>query len=150
MSSNDGWATYNSLSYNDENFNSLLNERVKRNIPLLARKTGLSKLRAYGEFDFAVVCNDGTIPVHSLILSSQWPFFKAMRESHMEESQTRKLKLDFPVLWIEALIAYLYEELRPLEFEVAVGLLDVARMYHLPDILCEAMERIKSENMNFD
>ncbi|KAG5366805.1 hypothetical protein CJU89_1249 [Yarrowia sp. B02] len=73
-----------------------------------------------------------------------------MKESNMEESQAKELTLDFPVQWIEALVAHLYEEQTPLDFEVAVGLLDAAQMYDLPELLHEAMNRIKNEEMDMD
>ena len=144
------WDHHQMIDFNEGEFPFVFDDIMHQMLPSLTRKTGLSKLRASGDFDFTIVCNDGNIPVHSLILSSQWRFFKAMKESRMEESQTKELTLDFPVKWIEALVAYLYEEMPPLEFEVAVGLLDVAQMYDLPQLLYEAMDRIKREYMDMD
>lgn len=72
---------------------------------------------------------DFTIKVLSLVMSSQWPFFKAMKESRMEESKSGQLELDYPVEWIEAVV--------PLKFD-------------LPQRLLEAMERIKKENLDLN
>lgn len=108
----------------------------------------LRKLRQFGNFDFTIVCQNGEIQVHSLVLCSQWPFFNSMKQSNMNESLTNTLTLDYPAEWIEALVFYLYEERVPLEFDTALGLLEVAQVYDLPDLLNDAIRRIKQENMD--
>lgn len=109
----------------------------------------LSKVRKYGNFDFKIVClNEEEIEVHSLILASQWSFFSNMMESNMSEVSSKKLTLDYPVEWIEAIVSLFYDEKKPLDFDTATGVVIVAQMYDIPELLTQAMRRIKQEDMD--
>lgn len=112
------------------------------------QKSRLAKVRQYGHFDFTIVCRDKKeIPVHSIILASQWSFFRDMLDSNMAESSSKTLELDCPVEWIEAIVSHFYEERKKLDFDTAVGVIIVAQMYNVPDLLVDAMRRIKDEKM---
>ncbi|KAG5358235.1 hypothetical protein CJU89_4742 [Yarrowia sp. B02] len=114
------------------------------------QKSSLVKIRENGDFDFTIECLDGEIRVHSLIMSSRWPFFKAMKDSKMQEQKARRLKLAFPEATVEAMVSYLYEEHHPLDFETSLGLLEVAKMYDLPELLEEAEQTVTERDMSVD
>lgn len=87
----------------------------------------------------------GPIRVHSLILKSVWPFFNALLESKMSESETMSMTLPYPRPWVEALIKFFYDEHNDLSFGEATGLLVLAKVYDIPSIQMYAAVRIKDE-----
>lgn len=146
----DSWKTTRLLNTENADFFSQFISKMEPTLPSLSATSNLAKVRDNGNFDFTIACIDGNIEVHSVVLESQWPFFKAMQESQMQEKETRTLTLNYRVLWIEALVSHLYEERKPLEFDVATGLLEVAQVYDISELLNKAMRRIKAEKMDIN
>lgn len=110
---------------------------------------GLTLLRSDTDTDFTIVCKyDEKIAVHSLVLKRHWPFFAAMMDSHMAESAEKTMSIPYPKSWVEAMVSYFYAESRELSFEDSTGLLIIAQMYDVPELLAQAMRRITYEEMN--
>lgn len=55
--------------------------------------------------DFNIVVEHTTIPVHSLVLETYWPYFKSVMENDCSESNEKTLKLDYPLVWVKLLIS---------------------------------------------
>lgn len=95
--------------------------------------------------DFTIICKDEvSIPVHTAILSTFWPFFQNMMSNDCKEKTERTLRLDFPSDWISAMVAHIYQQPVKLTFEEATGALVLAEMYLLPDLEEEASQQIKT------
>lgn len=112
----------------------------------------LSEVRKMSDdVDFHIECLDGVrIPVHSLILKTYWPFFKAMMQNDCVESNDKVLKLDYPADWVEVLVSFIYGQDVKMDFEQATGLLIVAEMYQLPKLVEMATEEIMSSSSSND
>lgn len=126
--------------------NNLQQAALNHNFP--QRLSGLSKVRSNGDFDFTLVTDGGTIPVHTLVLKACMPFFAAMMDSKMSESSLQKLDMPHPHLWVEAMVSYFYGEPFEVEFEQATGLLILADVYDIPELLRLAVARVKSEQLD--
>lgn len=114
-----------------------------------APKSSLALVRANKNFDFKIMAEDGSsVPVHSLIFESVWPFFKTMLESNMSESAEKKMQTPYPLSWIEAMVSHLYEEDNELSFDDAIGLVGVASMYVIPKLEQLAINRIHEETLD--
>lgn len=148
LKSRDDWKGFDIFSPSKSSFNTLLNSIVP-NLHKLNHSSNLSKFRHGGGHDFTLVCaGEDEIPVHSVYLSCQWPFFKNTLESNMTETRSRTLLLNHPVSWIEAMVSHFYDERKQLDFDTAVGVLVVAQIYQVPDLLTQAITRIKEEDMD--
>lgn len=120
------------------------------------RINGLSQVRAKGGFDFELVTGGGgedhvtssTIPVHSLILRSNWPFFDAMMDSQMSESRDNRMEMPYPHSWVEALVSYFYGEPFDVEFSDATRLLILSDVYDIPELQRLAITRIRAEDLD--
>lgn len=109
-------------------------------------RDGLSNIRRDCPPDFNIKCAGGeSIGVHKAVLSSTWPFFKAMLETNMKEASVNLLELDQPETTVEAMVKYLYGEKQFLLTEDAARLLVVAQMYELPELLELAEESLKDD-----
>lgn len=142
----DSWADLSVINDKNELFFSCL-RNITGSLLQLNHTSNLSKVRLNGVHDFTIICDEGEIQVQSLILSSQWPFFKNMLDSKMSESETHTLRLRYPVTWVEALVSHFYDERKPLDFDTATGVIIVAQIYDVPELLTQAMRRIKREEM---
>lgn len=108
------------------------------------RKAGhdLSDVRKMtDDADFKINCNDGnSVPVHSLIMKTYWPFFRAMMEADSVEKKDMQLNLEFPSTWVEVLVSYLYGQPVEMDFEQATGVCVLGDMYQLPELAEMATE----------
>lgn len=154
ITTTDNWKTLNFTS-NDpkEVLNTVMEGLSDAKVGPPFQTKGLSRVRAEGNHDFSITCkaeddSDSVIRVHSVILKSSWPFFKKMMESDMIEVSERTLAIPYPMLWVEAMISFLYGEHRELSFEEATGLMIIADIYDIPFLLIQSMKRIKEEAMD--
>lgn len=86
--------------------------------------------------DFSIVCQNGvSILVHSLILSTYWPYYESMMENDCLEKTEKVLKLDYPEMWVQKLICYLYGEELELKYEEMTGLMLLGELYQLPELV---------------
>lgn len=94
--------------------------------------------------DFTIICQDEvSIPVHTAILCTFWPFFKNMMSNDCIEKTTRQLRLDFPSSWVNQLIVHIYKEEPKMTFDEATGVLIASQMYLLPELTAEASRQLK-------
>lgn len=94
--------------------------------------------------DFTIICKDDiSIPVHTAILSTFWPFFQNMMSNDCKEKTERTLHLDFPSNWVSPMVSHIYQQPVQLTLEEATGVLILAEMYLLPDLEVEAVNLIK-------
>lgn len=91
----------------------------------------LRQLRG-SDADFTITCEDTSIPVHSLVMKTFWPYFKSLSETKCVEMTENRLKLDYPAAWIEKLVSYLYGEKLLLSFDELTGLMVLGDLYQLP------------------
>lgn len=95
--------------------------------------------------DFSIVCSDGeSIPVHTFVLNTYWPFFKNMMSHDCVEKTEKRLGLDFPSSWVKLLVAHLYQKPLNPTLDEATGLLVLSHMYVLPKLGEEVNEKIKT------
>lgn len=94
----------------------------------------LRKLRECSDTDFSICCEDVSIPVHSLVMKTFWPYFKSMSESDCSETAEKTLKLDSPASWVQKLVSYLYGEELELDFDEMTGLMKLGALYQLPEL----------------
>lgn len=91
--------------------------------------------------DFAIIAESTLIPVHKNILAPRWPFFKAMLESGMDETNSNSMKMDgFDVDTGKALLEYLYTGSTTVtNVRSALSLMEAAGCYGLTELfsLCE-------------
>lgn len=143
------WTNMDVLSSVHNNFFPTINSTFTSSLPRLNHTSNLAKVRQKGNYDFTIICDDNKeIKVHSLILSAQWNFFETMLESKMSEAATSTLRLRYPVEWIEAVVSHFYDERKPMDFKTATGVVIVAQIYDIPELLTKAIRRIKEEDMN--
>lgn len=96
------------------------------------------------ESDFTIVCKDDkTIPVHSLILTTFWPFFAKMMSNECKEKTDKVLRLDYPAEWVQVLVAYIYKQPFEVSFEQSVGVAQLANQYMLPELEKEVFSRLE-------
>lgn len=114
-----------------------------------ACQTALARVRDNThDHDFVIACNDGEIPVHSVILKASWPFFEKLLDSNMKEATDKRLQLAYPKAWVEPLVSYSYGERRDLSFEEATGVIVTAAVYDLPALHSRAMCFIRQEPLD--
>lgn len=109
-----------------------------------AKMTALSpiQLRGFEIFvknkdpDFTITSNqNGSFPVHSYLLCGLWPWFEAAISSGMQEEETKTVHLPYPETWIAVLVDFLYgKKVEGLDLATAVGLLDIASIYDVPQL----------------
>lgn len=106
-------------------------------LPPLKAKRDVSLVRSRTEScDFLIVCqNEVSIPVHSLILTTYWPYFESMMENDCLEKRDKVLTLDYPDSWVQKLVSYLYGEELELNFDEKTGLMVLGELYQLPDLV---------------
>lgn len=93
--------------------------------------------------DFAIICQDSiSIPIHTAILCTFWPFFKNMMSNDCIEKTDRQLRLDFPSCWVNQMILHIYGEESKMTFGEATGVLIVSEMYRLPELTTEASRQL--------
>lgn len=148
LTTDDSWTSLSRIRTGTAGFFTKFIKSFQHSLPSHSSSSNLAKLRRNENTDFTISCKGGDLQVHSLVLSTLWPFFKGLLDTKMEEQENKKLNLNYPVIWIEAVISYLYEERKPLHFDQAVGLIEVAQVYDLPELLTKAMQRIKAEKMD--
>lgn len=93
----------------------------------------LEKIRE-SKADFKIVCIDGEIQVHQLVLSTFWPFFETMTQNKCQETEQSCLKLEYSSDVVELLVAYLYGQAKEFDHEKAIPLLEISGVYDLPDL----------------
>lgn len=143
------WSNIEVIPSEHKDFFPTINTSIASSLPRLNHTSNLSRVRQKGNQDFTIICDDNKeIKVHSLILSAQWEFFENMLESKMSEATTSTLRLRYPVEWIEALVSHFYDERKSMDFETATGVVIVAQIYDVPELLVQAMRRIKEEDMD--
>lgn len=109
-------------------------------------RNGLHNIRRGCPADFSIKCaGSKAIGVQKAVLSSTWPFFKAMLETNMKEASINVLELDMPKSTVKAIIKYLYGEKLTLETEDAARLLVAAQMYELPELVELAEDSLKND-----
>lgn len=113
-----------------------------------ACQSALARVRHNNDHDFVIACNDGEIPVHSVILKTSWPFFDKLLDSKMKEAADKRLQLPYPKEWVEPLVSYSYGERRDLSFEEATGVIVTAAIYDLPALHSRAMCFIRQEPLD--
>ncbi|AOW00307.1 hypothetical protein B0I72DRAFT_139623 [Yarrowia lipolytica] len=114
-----------------------------------ASQTTLTRVRETNQgHDFVIACEDGDIPVHSIILKASWPFFDRLLDSKMQEATDKRLTLPYPKEWIEPLVSHFYGEQRNMSFEEATGVIITAAVYDLPALHSLALRRIREETMD--
>ncbi|KAG5368507.1 hypothetical protein CJU90_0712 [Yarrowia sp. C11] len=95
--------------------------------------------------DFSITCKDAvSIPVHTAVLFTFWPFFEKMWSNDCVEKTNRTLHLDFPSSWVKPLVAFVYKQKLSMTWEEATGVLTLANMYLLPGLEDVASQQIKS------
>lgn len=124
----------------------LLKTIAQREKSLAAKEESLNQIRLNTDAsDFAIICQDETsIPVHTPVLSTFWPFFKNMISHDCQEKTERILRLNFPADWITSMVSHIYNQTVKLTFDQATGLLILAEMYLLPDLTIEVERQIRS------
>lgn len=128
-------------------YTTLRSESLKHSYSM--RLNGLSQVRSKGGFDFNLVTKDeDVVPVHSLILRSNWPFFDAMMESQMTESRDNRLEVPYPRSWVEAMVSYFYGEPFDVKFPEATGLLILSDVYDIPELQRLAITKIRAETLD--
>lgn len=127
-------------------YNSLRDQFLKHSFSV--KLNGLSQVRKNGEFDFSLKTSSSSIPVHSLILKSNWPYFKAVIDSKMSESENKQLEINYPASWVEAMVSYFYGEPFDVNFDNATGLLILSDVYDIPELQHLAVARIKKEELD--
>ncbi|KAG5358470.1 hypothetical protein CJU89_5045 [Yarrowia sp. B02] len=105
----------------------------------------LTRMRNNPDHDFCIECEDGEIPVHSVVLKASWPFFDKLLDSKMQEAEQKRVKMPYPMEWIEPLVAHLYGEEVDMGFYAATGVIVTAAVYDLPALHALAMRRIRLE-----
>lgn len=94
--------------------------------------------------DFTIVCGDDvSIPVHTAILCTFWPFFKNMMSNDCDEKANKQLRLDFPASWVNQMILHIYSEESKMTFDEATGVLIASEMYLLPELNTEASRQLE-------
>lgn len=111
----------------------------------------LSVLRLLSsECDFAIMCKDVSIPVHSLVLKAYWPYFKTMMDTECVERKDMNLKLELPEEWVRKLVSYLYGEPFETSFDEITGLMTVGELYQLPELVEMATKEILTYGQQLD
>ncbi|KAG5356775.1 hypothetical protein CJU90_2126 [Yarrowia sp. C11] len=94
--------------------------------------------------DFSITCRDAvSIPVHTAVLCTFWPFFEKMWANDCVEKTNRTLHLDFPSSWVKQLVAFIYKQKLSMTLEEASGVLILSHMYLLPDLGTVASQQIQ-------
>lgn len=142
----------NENGLNSEHISDAMYEYLKRSLgPLKPEIGALGRIRRNGKFDFEIVSQEGTpIQVHTLVLSAVWPFFQALLDSNMQETAEKRLVLPYPLVWIEPVVSYLYEEPLEMSFEQASGVLVMSNVYDLPGLGAMAKKRMLKEPLDLD
>lgn len=103
--------------------------------PLKAPQNVTAIRNLISDADFSIVCsNEVSVPVHSLVLKTYWPYFRILSETNCFETTEKTLKFDYPESWVLNLVGYLYgEEINP-GFDELTGLMLLAELYQLPEL----------------
>lgn len=109
----------------------------KIHIPSHTEVSNVTKIRSQvSDCDFTIECaGKVSIPVHSLVLKTFWPYFKTLTDSDCVEVANKTLKLDFPESWVCNLVRYLYGETLKLNFDQLTGLMLLGELYQLPKLV---------------
>lgn len=120
-----------------------LDSAIQKTVPPKASRLVSEIRKMSDDVDFHIECLDGVrIPVHGLILKTYWPFFRTMMQNDCAESNDKVLRLDYPADWLEVLVSFIYGQDADMSFEQAAGLLVVAQMYQLPELVDMATAKI--------
>lgn len=85
--------------------------------------------------NYIIVCSDGeTIPVHSIVLKSVWPYFAELTSTETAKMTEGAWAVPYASKWVHPLIKYCYGELDTMSFEEATGALILAERYGLPEL----------------
>ncbi|KAG5355085.1 hypothetical protein CJU89_6910 [Yarrowia sp. B02] len=139
------------MFYNDEEGMVHESESIVDHLSDLTsvHREGLARIRETSEPDFALESAEGDkVQVHRSVMEGQWPFFRGMVNSNMQEASDKVVKLDMPKSTLDALVRYLYGERLALAFQDAANLIVSAQLYDLPELVDLATRRIFNESMN--
>ena len=88
---------------------------------------------------------DGEVQAHKNIISARVDVFDKMFSSNMRETITGKVQIsDSDVLSFKAFLRFLYSGNLTEPFELE-SVLNLARKYDLPDLICPCISKLKSE-----
>lgn len=101
------------------------------------QKRGLGVVLGGTKTDFTITSEEGGVfPVHSVLLSGLWPFFKTATSIDMAEKESKTLHLPHPKAWVQILVDFLYGfDIKGMDVDIATGLLGVSSMYDIPELL---------------
>lgn len=101
--------------------------------------------------NYMIVCSDGvTIPVHSLVLKSVWPYFAKLTSSEPAKMKEGAWAMPYGSKWVLPVIKYCYGELETMDFEEATGALILAQRYDLPELARIVQRHILGSPMNIE
>lgn len=101
--------------------------------------------------NYMIVCSDGvTIPVHSLVLKSVWPYFAKLTSSEPAKIKEGAWAMPYGSTWVFPLIKYCYGDLETMNFEEATGALILAQRYDLPELSQIVQRHILGSPLNIE
>lgn len=83
-----------------------------------------------------------SIPVHSTIMSRDWANFRE------EFAKGNNVKVEFPERFVKIMIAHLYGERKQMDLNTATGIVALACMQHLPELMFDAAKSIFADDMS--
>lgn len=105
--------------------------RVMTKMKTLRKKT----MQQVTKPDFIITSDEnGSFPVHSLLLSFIWPFFETASTIQMSEKDAMKLHLPYSKECVEILINFFYGKEITLTWESALTLLSISALYDIPEL----------------
>ncbi|QNP95051.1 Hypothetical protein YALI2_A00050g [Yarrowia lipolytica] len=97
-------------------------------------KTLFSTFRNAGNKDVTIVCEDGVeVPVHSIVVTPQWPHF-ARTVNQSIDNTYHFTKLLRPSKWVMAMVSFFYNERIPMDLDTACRVLILALSYDIPHL----------------
>jgi len=96
--------------------------------------------------DLTLVCSDGEVKVHRIILATRSPAFSAMLESDMVERRSGRVEIkDFGKNIVEALVQFIYTAKVDENFEDVVELMKIGHKYLIKSLVEECGKKIARE-----
>lgn len=129
-----------------------LNEKMAKTRPESTPERGFKLLHRVPEStNYMIVCSDGvTIPVHSLVLKSVWPYFAKLTSSETAKIKEGAWAMPYGSAWVFPLIKYCYGELQTMNFEEATGAMILAQRYSLPELSQIVQRHILGSPLNIE
>jgi len=105
-----------------------------------------SLLQNSDKSDLTLVCCDGEVKVHRLIMATRSPAFSGMLESEMEEKISGRIKItDFSKSVVKAMAQFIYTAQIDEEFEDVVELLKIGNKYLIKSLVDECSKKLLAE-----